>query len=261
MDIAAWGTMQFEFFILVFFRVLGLMLVAPFYGSASVPANVKILFSLLIAAIVYPMVPKAGIALPGEFVSFAFAAAGEMAIGFIIGFAATLLMTSIQLGGHWVGQQIGLTLANVIDPISNTQLSIIEQFKFIFAILIFMAMNGHHYLLKALVSTFEVIPVRGFSLSTQTCYYVADTMGTEMFVFSIKVAAPFIVALLMATVAMGFIAKTVPEINIFIIGFGVRVVIGFGLLFLVLPALAALFEKIFFRMAVDVDNLIKLMAA
>jgi flagellar biosynthetic protein FliR len=256
MDIAAWSTCQFKFFILVLFRVMGLFMVAPFFGSNVIPAKVKILFGVLIAAIVFPYVPDAGVALPASLGGLACAVVGEMAIGFIIGFAATIMMTAIQVGGHWVGQQVGLTLANVIDPVSNNRISIIEQFKYIFAVLIFLGLNGHHYLLKALVETFKIVPVRGFALRPDTCRFIADSMMSEMFVFAVKVAAPFIVALLIVTVAMGFIAKTVPEVNIFIIGFGVRIVIGIGLLFLALPVLAVVFENLFVKMMADVDIIV-----
>lgn len=259
MDVTSFGVFQFKFFILVLFRVTGLMLLAPFFGSGSIPVKVKILFSLLIAAVIFPYVPQTGISLPGHVGGLVCVAAGELVIGLMIGFAATLILTAVQLGGHWVGQQIGLTLANVIDPVSNIQLSIIEQFKFILAILIFMILNWHHYLLRQLVRTFEIVPVTGFGANRATAEFLVYEMTSEMFMFSMQVAGPFIVALLIVTVAMGFIAKTVPEINIFIIGFGIRIVIGFALLFLALPAMAGLFQRMFEQMGVDIKNLVDLM--
>ncbi|MHC4660959.1 MAG: flagellar biosynthetic protein FliR [Planctomycetota bacterium] len=260
MDIVSFSVTQFQYFTLVFFRVAGMMTIAPFFGSMSTPKRVKVALALVIALAIFPIVPRPNVALPGALSGFLTAAVAECTVGIVLGFAATLIFAGIQLAGHFVGQEMGLTLANVVDPTTFEQITVVTQFKFIFAVIIFLAIGGHLVLLWLLFWTFQMVPIMTVSYSRLVPEYIAMGMSAQMFVEAVKLAAPAIIAMLITTVAMAFVAKTAPEVNIFIIGFGVRAGVGLLVLLISVPYLAGLLETIFERMAVNLEEIITIMA-
>ena len=126
MDVVSFSVTQFQYFILVLFRVAGMIMVAPFFGSLSIPKKIKVALALVIAVAVFPAVAKPDFALPSTLSGYLVAAVGESTIGIILGFAATMVFAGIQLAGHFIGQEMGLTLANVIDPNTFQQVTVIS---------------------------------------------------------------------------------------------------------------------------------------
>lgn len=234
---------EFLLFLLVFFRVSGLMMLAPFFGAATTPGQIKVGLSLLLAVMVFPIVPTQGLALPESIGAFVMAAVLETAVGAIIGFIASLFFAGVQLAGMLVDQELGLTLANIIDPLTNEQASVIGQLKFFLATLFFLAIDGHHQLLTAVVGSFDEIPLLGLSLSEGFYHAVTDRQVQEILEAAIRISAPTVVALLLTTIGLGFVARIAPEMNIFILSFSVRLAIGLGIVMISIPVFAYVFEK------------------
>ena len=150
--------------VLVFTRVGAILLTAPLFSSGSIPVHVKIGLSFMLAVIVFPLVTvNAASVLP--LASLGVAIAGEVLIGVIIGFTARLLFAAVQLAGQLVGFQMGFGIVNVIDPQTSTQVSIIAQFENIITLLIFLAVNAHHWFIMAIAKSFEVVPLLTFSFT------------------------------------------------------------------------------------------------
>src|SRR5436190_15275651 len=148
-------------FLLVLFRVAGVLMVAPVFGSQTVPAAVKVFLSLLLALLFFPFVKGQGAAVPMEPVLLVLAVAWELAVGLLIGFAAALLFAGVQFGGHLIDQELGLQQANLLDPVLNEQISIMGQFKVLLATLVYLLINGHHLLLAAVSDSFRAVPLLG----------------------------------------------------------------------------------------------------
>lgn len=231
-------------FLLVVTRITGLMLLAPFFGARNLPTQVQIGLSLILAVLVFPFVPRAGVAVPPNLAALGVAAALELAVGLLIGFVAGLLFAAVQLAGQIADQEIGIGLANVIDPISNEQVTIIGHFKFTLALLFFLALDGHHLVLQAIAQSFTAVPPLGLRWGTGDGLYVADRLATAVFGVGIKLSAPTLVSLLLATVALAFLTRTAPEMNLFILGFSVRIAVGLGVLAFSVPVFAYLFTKL-----------------
>ncbi len=234
---------QFLLFLLVLFRVSGLMVLAPFFGAATTPGQVKVGLCLFISLMIFPLLPTQGLAVPESIGAFVFAAAAETGVGAVIGFVASVFFVGVQLGGMLVDQELGLTLANIIDPVTNEQTSIIGQLKFFLATLFFLAVDGHHHLLIAVTGSFDTIPLLG--LSPQTGFYAAvtDRHVQEVFEAAIRIAAPTVVALMLTTIGLGFVARIAPEMNIFILSFSIRLFLGLGIVMVSIPVFAHVFEK------------------
>lgn len=216
-------------FLLVMFRLSGMVMLAPLFGGDVVPARVRAMLSFVLALLVFPLVAPSS-PLPPALGVWVVAAAQELAVGMILGFAAALLFTAAQFAGQLVDQELGLTLANVIDPVSNEQVSVIGQFKMFLGMIVWLLIFGHHSVVQAACDSFSAVPVaRGF-FGNAAAAQVADTMVRDLFVSAFTLAAPCLVTLFLVTVAMAFLSRVVPEMNIFILGFSFRIIVGLLLL-------------------------------
>ncbi len=229
------ATKNFLAYILILFRVGGIMIFAPFFGSALIPRRIKVAASMIIALVLLPAVSPS---VPSEMsVGYVLrTAAGETAVGLLIGYAASLVFVGVQLGGMQIGQQMGTGIANVFNPLIETQVSLVSEFYFLFAIFIYLGIGGHHILLKALVGSFHTLPLGWLAISGRTLDMVITLFG-QLFVIAFAVSAPVILSLFLTTVAMGFVARTVPQMNILIVGFPVRVGVALVVMIFTLPAI------------------------
>jgi flagellar biosynthetic protein FliR len=153
----------------------------------------------------------------------------EISIGAVIGFGASLPMIGFQMSGRVVDQQLGLGLAGVFNPELDEQAGVIGQFYFMFALALFIIMGGHHVLLSILIGSFNTVPLGGFGASSDLLSMLLGLLAI-MFELALRVAGPLLCLVFLETAAIGFIARTVPQMNILSIGFPVRILVGVGLL-------------------------------
>lgn len=218
---------------LIFLRIASALAVMPVFGYRGVPAVVKAGMSVFIAFLLMP-----GIQLPTGwegvnmgFIPFMALALPEIVAGVLVGMVTHFIFYGVELSGQYLGIQMGFGIVNVIDPNTEQQVSIVAQLQYLFAILIFLTFNGHHFLLSGLRETFVVVPVGGIHPQGGLITMFVKMMG-DLFVAGIKIAAPVMAAILLSEVALGIVARTVPQMNVFIVGFPLK--IGLGLLALAL---------------------------
>jgi len=211
-------------FVLVLARVGGLMFTAPLFGSRAIPVRVKALFSVAIAAMIFPIIgSKIGSSLSlGTVVT---GMAGELMIGVVMGFSLSLMFTGVQLGGLLVGQQGGIALAQVFNPAIELESTVIGQLYFFVTLMIFLALGGHQALISSLLDSFLVIPSMGFSLTPAPAELVMSLMRCS-YGLALSVAGPALVALFLTGMSMGLISRTMPQMNILAVGFVLRVLVA-----------------------------------
>ncbi len=231
MDLASWGIEQFTLFGLMLVRVGVLFSVAPIFGNASIPVQVKAAMTLAITLLIY-LAFKAGhpgtYPAPSNLLALTSAVAGEAFAGLLIGYTAFLLFSGIEMAGEIVDIQVGFSLVNVVDPAGGAQVSILGQFYYIVAMMFFLAINGHHALLKAVGDSFQLLPpgaVPWFSRAGHAGPMLADFF-TRLFSIAIEVAAPSIAVLFLTNLSMGLLARTLPQMNVFIVGMPMNIVVG-----------------------------------
>jgi flagellar biosynthetic protein FliR len=249
---------QVQAAILVFIRIGAILIAAPLFGSRNVPFQLKAGLSLVLAMVIFPVAGFQAVYLTG-IPSLITAMMGEVLIGVIIGFTARLIFSAVQLAGQLIGFQMGFGIVNVIDPQTSTQFSIVAQFQNIMTLLIFLALDAHYWFILAISSSFELIPPLGFCF-TNSLMEAIVSLSCDMFVIAAKVAAPVIAVLLFTSVALGLIARTVPQMNIFIVGFPIKIAIGLLGVGLSLPLLSVMLRNLFRRMGEDIIVLMKLMS-
>jgi flagellar biosynthesis protein FliR len=230
-------------FLLVFFRVTGVMMLAPIFGSAMAPAPVKIFLSLVLAVLFFPVVREPGAPAAFEGSVLALAVVWELAIGLLIGFAAAMLFAGVQFGGHLIDQELGILQANLLDPMLNEQISIVGQFKVLLASLVYLLINGHHLLIGAVAESFRAVPMMGLRFSKGAALHLSDTLMRDVFRMGIEIAAPALVTLFLVTIAMAFMARTAPEMNIFALSFTLRIAVGFVVIAIGVGLFVAGFES------------------
>lgn len=214
-------------FMLVLFRLAGLFIFAPLFGSNLVPIRVRTFLAIALSFCVFPMVPTQ--APPLTLFTLPVVIASEMFIGMLIGYGASLPLIAVQVSGMMMGHQIGLGLARVFSPDTQQETEVLSEVFFLVALIVFLLLNGHHAVLGALVRSFHSVPLGGFRPDGQVLQVVTGMLGS-MFDLAICLAAPLLCLIFLETVTMGFIARTVPQLNILTLGFPLRVILGLFLL-------------------------------
>jgi len=233
-------------FLVVFARISAFVSVLPVIGNKLVPIQVKIGLSVFLTILLVSMTPTLGANLPQSLFAFVILLIKEILTGLTLGFITKFIFAGVQLAGDMIGRQMGFAMANVLDPGYQSQISIIAEFQIIIAFLMYLAINGHHFLIQGLAESYIHIPLTESILAQSRSYQVVR-MASGMFASGIRIGAPVVVALLMTSVAMGILARTVPQMNVFIVGLPLRIGIGM----LVLGMTVILFAHVFIRLWSD----------
>ena len=213
-------------FALVLFRVAGLMITAPLLSSRVIPARFRVGMALTIAAMIFPMVAPtvpADITLTTALVGVV----GEMFIGGIIGLGVTIALVGVQLTGMLIGQQAGIGLASVIDPTQGANSTVVGQVYMITTTLIFLTIGGDRLMIAALLDTFAVVPLLEFQLGQTMLELVGDLLSAA-FILAVKLFAPVLIAMMLTSLTLGFLGRTMPQLNILSVGFAVRSMAALG---------------------------------
>jgi flagellar biosynthetic protein FliR len=161
---------------------------------------------------------------------------GEVALGMTLGLMVRILFSAVQTGGHIIGFQMGFAMVNVVDPLTGVSEAVTAHFLYMCTMLTFLALNGHLYLLQALASSFEYIPPGKFLINSVIAEQVF-TYSKQLFILAIKIAAPVMVAVFLVDLSLALISKAAPQMNVLVLGFPVKIGVGFifvGSLFTVL---------------------------
>ncbi len=241
-EFVTYSAAKLETFFLISFRAAGLFLGAPIIGHRFIPRMVKAGLAIMLAIILIPAVGKTPIEPVNSVWLLAVLAAKEMLVGFLIGFFFALLFMAVQMAGGLVGYQIGLSLVNVLDPEMGTEVPLIGEFWFFVAALIFLAIDGHHAIISALFDSYKIVPVGSFDFSGGALDFIIR-FSAYSFVMAIKIGAPVIITLFLTEVALGVVARTVPQMNIFIVGLPLKIGVGILVIAIALPVFRFVIER------------------
>lgn len=240
MELTGWAIGQFLVFTLIFVRMTGMVFFTPFFDETAHPLQLKAGLSGLLAILVMGTAGREIVAGAPDSWSLAFylsAAFLEFGVGFIIGLVANLVMQGVQLAGQQIGRDMGLDMANLIDPEQDLEISIISHLKWMLFLAVFMGLDGHHVFVRAVACSYEAVPFMGLTFS-RAALELFLREGAFLMALSVELAAPVIAAGLLANLIMGIVGRTVPQLNIFIIGFPVRIVLGMAVFLLSLGMVA-----------------------
>jgi len=232
---------QFLAFVVVLTRMSGLMLAAPVFGSREVPAQVRALLAFALSLVVLPTQWTALVSSPRNLVDLALLVAGELLIGFTLGLGVMTMFAGVQIGGQIISQTGGVSAADIFNPGFDTSVPVISQFYYMFALAVFLLIGGHQQVLGALLETFRTLPPGSATVTDSVVTSVVQLI-TQSFALGVRTAAPATTALLLATLVLGLVSRTLPQLNLMALGFGLNAVVMLILLAIGMSALAWLVE-------------------
>ncbi|NTV14054.1 MAG: flagellar biosynthetic protein FliR [Desulfobulbaceae bacterium] len=237
----------FQRFLICLARIAALVGTMPVFSGGQTPMRIKAGLAIVFALVVFPVVSPLLPHVPFEPFTLGVLLVKEVMLGMMVGFVARLMFNAVEFGGTVIGYQMGFAAANVFDPQNQRQVSLIAQFQNVFAILIFLAVDGHHLLLRATVESFRMLPPGTENFSGAAIPYLMELTG-GMFVFAIKFSAPILAVLLISALVMGIMARVFPQLNVFMLSYSVNIGVSFLVIGMTLNMVAALLEHEFGNM-------------
>ncbi|MGB9860127.1 MAG: flagellar biosynthetic protein FliR [Moorellaceae bacterium] len=245
-----------EMFFLVFVRLTAFMAVAPFFAARNLPALVKAALGLLVAFLLFPTIPGPQ---TGETwahpLGYALAVANEALAGLALGLIAQLIFSAVIVAGEFLDLHMGLGMANLLDPQNATPVTLLGQFWSLLGLLLFLQMDGHHVLLLALRESFRFLPLGKVEFKGLLVWEVVRLVG-NMMLWSLRLAAPVIVVLLVADLSLSLISRTVPQLNVFILGFPLKIGLGLIIILAVLPLAVTAVSNLITQMESDLASIL-----
>jgi flagellar biosynthetic protein FliR len=234
-------------FLLILLRCSGLFILSPFWGRANVPAMARVLLSVLMAGALVGVYPPSG-AVFHTTLAYALACFGEMAVGLGVGFITTMFFSAVYTAGQMIDMQIGFGMVNVVDPTMNVQVPISGSLINLILILTFTVTGGPLRLIHMMGRSFAVMPPGQISLSPELGLLIAEAFARS-FLYGLQMALPIVASGYLGEVALGLLVRTAPQMNMFVIGITLKVILGTFILGLLIPAFvivtAPLFEDMF----------------
>lgn len=250
------GTVEFERFALIMVRVGSMLFSAPLIGSPAVPPAVKVSLAAAVSLALFPTVGATVLLKEVPFYQLAGLALGELMLGLAVGLLARLFLAAMEMGAEAVGFQMGFGIATTVDPSTQAHTALLAQFQSAFTALVFLAVDAHYYFLRAISDSFGRVSLMGFHPS-EDLYLLFLRVSREVFIIAVQFAAPATVVLLLTSLALGIVARTVPQMNIFIVGISVQIAVGFGVLFFSVSMMGLLYGQVFAAMGGSILRLVR----
>jgi flagellar biosynthetic protein FliR len=251
----------FPAFLLVLCRISAFCVVAPVISSRNVPAFLKVGLAFFISVLVFLSVGfDASVTTDGTYI---LAILREILAGLLIGYVAVLFFAVMQTAGTLMDLKIGFGIANIVDPVTGVSVSLLGNLKYMLTMLVFLSMNGHHYLLAAIMHSYQWLPLDNelFSRIAQgpLAEFLVRTFA-DTFRMALQIAAPIAVSMALTDIGMGLLARSAPQFNIFVVGIPVKIFIGLAMLVVLLPGMGYLFQVLFDQMFQAMDRMFVLLS-
>jgi len=247
---------RLDLLLLLFMRMIGLFATAPIWSNRLIPTQLRVALAFGTAMVVFPLFTPP--AMPATLLGLAPMALQELLVGMIIGFVAALTLAAVQFAGQLLDLSMGMSIANVLDPTTNTQMPILGNFLYILAILIFFTINGHHVLIQSVMDSYALVPIGKAVMTTDLSAAVVEVAG-RLFILGFKIAAPVLGAVFLTTVALGILNRAVPQMNVFVVGMPVQLGMGIFILMVVLPIYVTFLQVIFRGLFDDILRMLQLL--
>ncbi|QHW30053.1 flagellar type III secretion system protein FliR [Paenibacillus rhizovicinus] len=250
----------FPIFLLIFCRITAFFVVAPIFSTRNVPNTFKIGFSFFVSFLVFLTYGMKQTIVPDA--EYILAIIRESLAGALLGFTAYLFFTIINTAGSFIDMQMGFGMANIIDPMTGASAPLMGNFKGMIATLIFLSINGHHYLLSALLQSYDWIPISNtlfLHMKTGSITTFLTSMAGQTFMLALQMSAPLVVAMFLTDVGLGFLARTAPQYNVFVIGMPIKILVGFLMMAVLMPGLVTIYGHIFEQMFSAMQKLLSIL--
>lgn len=249
---------SFTIFLLVLARIASFLAASPVFSVRGIPATMKVALSAIMSLLLYPAA-DAGILVEPSLTGFALQVVFEALFGMALGFASNIMFIALQMGGQLVDFQIGFSMATAYDPMTQNKVSLFGKLYYWMALALFFALDGHHYLMHILAGTFEILPLGGAVTGHLKAFDVVFIFSSS-FKTAFQIAMPLLIILFMTDVIMGMLARTVPQLNVFILGLPMKVLVGVAASIFLIPAIIQLMAPVIESIPYQLEKLLGTLA-
>jgi flagellar biosynthesis protein FliR len=247
----------FPAFLLIFVRVTSFFLLMPLFSYRSIPNTHKIGLGFFLAWIIFYSVDAPALEINGAYYLLIMK---EALVGLVIGFISYLILSAIQIAGGLIDFQMGFAIANVIDPQTGAQSPLMGQYLYTISLFFLLMVNGHHLLLDGIFYSYQAIPLDQpwipFGDEAMAEYMLRAF--NSMFVSAFQMSVPVVGCLFLVDVALGIVARTVPQLNVFVVGIPLKIGVSFIVLVAVMSVLLYVVSQLFGAMASTMKGLMDL---
>lgn len=238
-----------DLFMLILSRMIGLFFIAPMMGRNSIPALLKLSICILLSYILLPFQLQLVELKPEvQMLELVVLLMREITIGLGLGFVAQVFFGIFLTAGAILDLEVGFSMVRLYDPQSGSQISISSKLIESFAYLIFFAVNGHHFLIRVLMNSYMVLPIRSEIMIGNNYLDFLIRLTAYMFVSAITLVIPITISIFMGNLLLAFMAKIMPQMNVFIVGMPMKIFLGLAVFFVSIPFMTQLIRKILFKM-------------
>lgn len=214
-----------ETFLLIFVRILGMFIMIPFFGNQNVPRRVKVLLSFFIAVIMMQIMPLKAPVTTDYPLEYALTAASEFFVGWMLGFGVYLVYSTLSMAGQFVDVQVGLSMVSVINPLSQMQFTVTGNLYYFVLLFIMLMTRTYYYFLEGLKHSLQWIPLGrariSYALYDSLFYFMKDYL-----LIALQIALLVFFVMLITNAVLGILARTAPQLNMFVVGFPIKLILG-----------------------------------
>ena len=245
-------------FLLILVRISAFFVTVPFFSYKTIPTKVRITLAVVLSWMMYYTLDVKPFDIDGEYILLILK---EAVVGISIGLIGYLIMSAIQIAGGFIDFQMGFAIANVIDPQTGAQSPLMGQFFNTLALLVLIGTDGHHLLLDGIYYSYQYIPMDhvwpAFG-SSDLPRFILKTFGT-LFGIAFQMSVPIVATLFLVDIALGITARTVPQLNIFVVGFPLKIGVSFIVLIVMMGVMVAVMQKLFNFMMISMRDFMVLL--
>jgi len=244
LDIQLIPVEQFQAFVVCTSRIAGFLGAIPVLFSGQSPARIKAGLVAVLSLLFFPLLQPYVADVDFRPAAFLVLIVNELLLGMMIALISRLIFTSVEFGGRVVGYQMGFAMANVFDPANQRQTSLISQFQNVFAIMLFLSLDIHHYFIQTAIYSYELLPPGNINLSGEAVPFLLS-LSSRMFILGVQFSLPVLCILLLSGLILGILARSFPQINVFLLSFPLNIGISFIVMGLTLGMVKILLSREF----------------
>lgn len=231
---------KYQLFLIVLVRASGVFIVSPFFSSQNISNTVKVGLTVFISII---LTLTLDVDIQALEISTIVLIIKELMAGMIIGFICYLFFTTFYTMGQIVDMSIGFGMVNVIDPQNRIQVPLMGNFYYILAFLIFLGINGHHAIIKALMDSYKFIPIGGFTFDENIVFLIIEILG-RIFAIGFMISTPIVISVFLLNLVLGILVRTIPQMNVFVVGLPLKILVGLLIVMITMPIFSSIVSKL-----------------
>jgi flagellar biosynthetic protein FliR len=246
---------------LIFCRITAFFVTVPVYSSRNVPTTFKIGLSVFMSFIIFASMGTSNpVPMDSQYVLLILR---EILVGVLLGFLVYLFFTAVQTAGSFMDIQVGFGIANVIDPMTGASAPMLGNLKYMIAMLLFLAFDGHHFLIRAIIDSYQWIPIQNELFARIYNGQISDFLFksfSAMFYLAFQLAAPVVAVMFLTDLGLGLLTRVAPQFNVFVVGAPLKMILGFLVIIIVFPELITLFHGLFVTIEDSIYKLMRLIS-